>query len=400
MHLLTWVDNRTVLACQILQLAVFSFAFLGMKRTYPQLPGPASFTLHYVCGLLGCILLAARGTIPDVLSIVVANLLIIAAYIFMYRGVLEFLRIPRPIYPLWIALALTVLPLTYFTLVDNRILPRILLVGLFLCVPRLLAAIPLFRTASGKPFRLRFAIYLSLYTAIGLIRVVLSILHGAPANLMAHDSVQTATLFLDLVFVCIMGIFLLMMLSKDLLITSEHQSHLDALSGTLNRRGIEHKLAIELKRLERSTQRLSVALIDIDNFKAINDRSGHAAGDAALLAVVEAISTRLRAYDILGRFGGDEFLLILPHTACHDAITVADRIDQQVRAASLPGIDLLLTISIGITEAVPAETAAELLARADQALYNAKDAGRSCRRVLLHQQHSQFSDNESSLIAG
>ena len=175
------------------------------------------------------------------------------------------------------------------------------------------------------------------------------------------------------------------MLCGDLLTLVKDESERDLLCGVLNRRGIEQKLDAELKRAGRSGHGLSIALIDIDHFKAINDYAGHAAGDTALRDVVSAISGRLRAHDLLGRFGGDEFLLIFPHTSCSDALVVSTRIEQSVHELSIPGAGMPLTISIGITQAGPGEIAGPLLARADKALYNAKNAGRNCCRVLLHE---------------
>jgi diguanylate cyclase (GGDEF)-like protein len=179
------------------------------------------------------------------------------------------------------------------------------------------------------------------------------------------------------------------MLCSDLLTLVRDESERDLLSGVLNRRGIELKLTTELKRAARSGQNLSVALIDIDHFKTINDRAGHAAGDSALRDVVSAVSERLRAHDFLGRFGGDEFLLVLPQTSCSDAVLVSSRIEQSVRGLSVPGAGLPLTVSIGVTQATPGEVADPLLARADKALYTAKNEGRNCCRVLLHETDSE-----------
>jgi diguanylate cyclase (GGDEF)-like protein len=141
-------------------------------------------------------------------------------------------------------------------------------------------------------------------------------------------------------------------------------------------------LDAELKYVQRSRHRLSVALIDVDYFKAINDIQGHAAGDAALRDVADAISSHLRGRDYLGRYGGDEFLLILPNTPCSIALSVTERLNRAVTNLHLTAGTTPLTLSIGITEAVPHDDAASLLARADKALYQAKSDGRNCRRVV------------------
>jgi diguanylate cyclase (GGDEF)-like protein len=198
----------------------------------------------------------------------------------------------------------------------------------------------------------------------------------------------------------LIGLSFLLMLCSDLLTLVKDESERDLLCGVLNRRGIEQKLDAELKRAGRLGQNLAIALIDIDHFKAINDHAGHAAGDAALRDVVSAISNRLRPHDLLGRFGGDEFLLILPHTSTSEAFTVSSRIEQSVRELSIPGEAIPLTISIGLTQTAAGEIADTLLARADKALYTAKHAGRNCCRVLLHETAAKEDQQPIILPAG
>jgi len=183
------------------------------------------------------------------------------------------------------------------------------------------------------------------------------------------------------VSLCVTGLFILVLSSSELIARSRDESQKDSLSGAFNRRGIEVKLAAELKLIQRTKHKLSVALIDVDYFKSINDIQGHAAGDAALRDVAETISTHLRGRDYLGRYGGDEFLLILPQTACTVAVSVAERLNQAVTNLSQSGGGLPLTLSIGLTEAVADDDAVTLIARADKALYKAKSDGRNCRRV-------------------
>ena len=174
---------------------------------------------------------------------------------------------------------------------------------------------------------------------------------------MQHQHAPDRTLVTTSVsFTFVIGLFPAHALTSRLLTPFKDESERDLLSGVLNRRGIEQKLEIELKRIERSDQPLSIALIDIDHFKTINDTAGHAAGDTALRDVVTAISERLRAYDLLGRFGGDEFLLVLPHTSCRRALrrSHTHRATPSVRSRPVHS-GPSLTISIGLTQAVVGE---------------------------------------------
>ncbi len=153
----------------------------------------------------------------------------------------------------------------------------------------------------------------------------------------------------------------------------------DALTGAPNRRAIEEVARDELARCRRSGLPLAVLLLDLDHFKAINDTYGHAAGDAALRAFVATATAQLRARDTLGRYGGEEFLVVLPATTCEDARATAERLRVAVAGATLEAGEhrLRVTTSIGVAEAAGNDDIDAMLARADTALYQAKAQGRN-----------------------
>ena len=158
-------------------------------------------------------------------------------------------------------------------------------------------------------------------------------------------------------------------------------AHEDPLTGALNRRALVERLEHELTRARRSGSWPAVAVLDVDFFKDINDRFGHAAGDAALRALTEAVAERLRAGDALGRLGGEEFAVMLAGTDASAAAVYADELRMLV-AANAAATGTPFTISVGV--AVPQhgrEDAQGLLAAADGALYDAKRAGRDTVRA-------------------
>ena len=151
----------------------------------------------------------------------------------------------------------------------------------------------------------------------------------------------------------------------------------DALTGLWNRRHLEHLLHKEVQRAVRMNSPLCVALADIDHFKSINDRFGHAAGDAALKQVAETLLAALRAGDELGRWGGEEFVFLLPATDLPNARLCAERMREAVAARRLAKPEhLALSVSIGVAALQPGESASALLVRADRAMYRAKEEGR------------------------
>jgi diguanylate cyclase (GGDEF)-like protein len=396
---LSWMDNRTLFACQTLLAVVYAVAFLGMKRMNRHLPGTGNFALGFLSAFLGCILTVLRGHIPNFVSVVVEHFLIFSAFVLFYRGILLFFRSPRTTRLLWISIAVSLVLLTYFSTVCDLIAPRILIISLVLFLSRGLIAVELFRQAGQRSNIFVFAVLMAAYTLVGAGRSIATFLHGPPYDVMQVSRFQTPWLVINLLFICIIGLFFLLMLSSELVAIVEAQSLHDHVSGALNRRGIDQRLALELVRAERNGYQLAIALIDIDHFKQINDTAGHAAGDAALRQVVEVISGRLRSYDFFGRFGGDEFLLVLPQTSCDDALRIAERMKHAVSGLVVSGFAFPITLSIGLTFATPCETAISMLARADMALYNAKRAGRNCIRILLESIDQDSLDNADTCAA-
>jgi diguanylate cyclase len=157
----------------------------------------------------------------------------------------------------------------------------------------------------------------------------------------------------------------------------EELAQLDELTGVLNRRHIMKCLNEEMARAQRSNIPCSVAIIDLDFFKRINDQFGHPAGDEALRTFAISIFANIRAIDKLGRYGGEEFLLILPDTAKDQAVRTLDRLRSIISEVDWTTISGNLTMSAGICSVRQADSANDILARIDCALYRAKDAGRN-----------------------
>jgi diguanylate cyclase (GGDEF)-like protein len=394
MSFISSVDVGTLLGCQIVLTLVYAIVFCCMKVIYPHLRGAGSVTLAFLATTIANILLLLSGSIPPVLSVVLSHCLLLSAFVLFYTGVLHFFKSPRKIRYAWI-FAIVASALTFYLVQSHRYpktLTYVIAISFFLL--RGLIALEIFRHAAGRIFLKIFVVLMAAYAIFALNRILFQLIHGAPPDLAQRNVLQIISVLLSVSFAFLIGLSFLLMLCSELLTLVKDESERDLLSGVLNRRGIEQKLNTELKRAGRS---MSIALIDIDFFKTINDRAGHAAGDTALRNVVSAISGHLRPHDLVGRFGGDEFLLIFPHTSSSEALGISSRIEQSVRELSIPDAGMPLTTSIGITQAISSEIADSLLARADKALYNAKNAGRNCCRVLLHET-TPTSDSKRGLL--
>ena len=150
----------------------------------------------------------------------------------------------------------------------------------------------------------------------------------------------------------------------------------DALTRIANRYRLEKALQLECERAQRFRQPLSLIAMDLDDFKPINDRYGHARSDAALVRMVDSLRTCLRELDLLARWGGDEFVIVMPQSTLGEALDVAGRL-RQVMAQLEPVGECRLTMSYGVVQWQEGEDQHALLARADKALYRAKGAGKN-----------------------
>ncbi|MGY2399558.1 diguanylate cyclase [Pseudomonas sp. SDO5271_S396] len=149
----------------------------------------------------------------------------------------------------------------------------------------------------------------------------------------------------------------------------------DALTRVANRYRLEKVLLEATDRAERFRLPLALIAMDIDDFKPINDRYGHSVGDQTLIRVAEALESRMRPDDLLARWGGDEFMVVLPDSSLEDARAQAETLRRQVRNTPVSS-DFRVTLSLGVAERRPGESPVDLMARADQALYRAKAKGK------------------------
>ena len=167
------------------------------------------------------------------------------------------------------------------------------------------------------------------------------------------------------------------------LIRERQHAYIDQLTGIPNRRAYQARLAEERRRTKREGKAMCLVIWDIDHFKSINDRYGHQMGDKVLACVAQKITQRLRGSDFTARFGGEEFVSLLPDCEIDDALQLTDQLRREIACCDQVSEQGLLevTLSCGIAKLDPEESDRALFARADVALYRAKRQGRN--RVCL-----------------
>ncbi|HEY3929518.1 MAG TPA: diguanylate cyclase [Candidatus Koribacter sp.] len=159
----------------------------------------------------------------------------------------------------------------------------------------------------------------------------------------------------------------------------EQLAYIDGLTGTFNRRLFERRIADEIERAKRYQSTLSLIMVDLDHFKRVNDEFGHLLGDEVLRAVSQIFHQTLRKPDVVCRYGGEEFVLVLPETSRANAVRVAEKLRNLIAAYEFPGIPSRVTISAGVADFPSCgATRDELVGAADDNLYLAKQSGRNC----------------------
>jgi diguanylate cyclase (GGDEF)-like protein len=202
----------------------------------------------------------------------------------------------------------------------------------------------------------------------------------AVAYVTANSTLNAGSAMVYLVVALAFQLTLVALVVSQFVTELTEASRFDALTATLNRRAIDEVLSAEVLRARRLKDVFSVLMIDADHFKDINDRHGHAAGDRGLQHLGTVFTTQMREIDRVGRYGGEEFVVVLPGTSVSEARLLADRLRERVEALPLRWQErsITLTISVGVAQwQGDGDQVSELLARADAALYRAKQSGRN-----------------------
>jgi diguanylate cyclase (GGDEF)-like protein len=260
---------------------------------------------------------------------------------------------------------------------------RIVLGCLTVSIYAFLTAAELRRERRRAPFGLlrRWPAFFApaLHGAVFLLPLPLALLVPADRGVVSLASGWIAVLLVEAMLYVVGTAFVVLVLAKEQTArTHKTAASTDELTGLLNRRGVLASAQQLIDRAARRQEPMSVLMFDLDHFKSINDRFGHRVGDETLCLFAAVATAQLRASDLIGRFGGEEFLAVLPGTL-EDAAVAAERLRLafQAAAANVAGCDVGATVSIGAASGLPNTDMASLLIRSDAALYRAKAAGRN-----------------------
>ncbi len=350
----------------------------GLQHPALSLWAKASWAL-----LLGYAFLGARVFLPLGVSVFVGNVLICLGLLLYNQALSVHLLQQRLSRWPWIALALGAGLI--LLMLPWPLAPRTALISLLFTALLLPSVALVFRHGwHAEPSLRTVGITLALAAGALCVRGIHAMLVPQDYDHLLQSSLGQGLTFL-VSFISLLGTgfgFVLACFERSTR-RMEEMATTDGMTACLNRSATDALLAHSLERGRRDGAPVAFALLDLDFFKQINDRHGHGAGDDALRTFAEVVRKRLRGSDVLGRMGGEEFGLILPATDAPGAQRLVDDIRRAVEGLSLRGRDgqaIQLTVSAGIAVAASDSglSADQLCARADRALYRAKDGGRNC----------------------
>lgn len=372
------LDVRSIILIAGIMSLLMAIALHFMKRNYPSsIKGLAEWAAAPMILFVATLLFAARGAIPNLFSIVLANLLLFGGASLLYFGSQRFFGV-GPSIPLWSGLAaLVLLPIAWFALIEPHHGIRVALIASFMA-SLAFAHARLILSSGPHTFSTYFAGAAQLLLAFAQTsRFFVSFDLPAGDAIFDNSSSSQASYVAIYAFAILAGTIGMILMATDRLRGElEHLATHDSLTGALNRRALIEAAELELARCRRNHGIMALLMIDLDHFKAINDTHGHPVGDRVLVDFVARVKNLLRQPDRFGRFGGEEFVALLPETPLNEARVVAERLRAMIEAKTedLPPC----TVSIGVTVSRSDDAGLdEIISRADAALYQAKHAGRN-----------------------
>ena len=332
---------------------------------------------------IGMFLLGLRDILPDYITIIVANTLVTASLVFYFEGTRRFLGAGEDIHPIGVIAIIVQIGLFYYYTypvpsVNNRIIVIAIIMAFLsaLCVREFLRNIPDHWRIFGTMMALAFAGY----GIFQVYRVIWTLGEKPIQSFMDAGTIHALTFIFVMLLIAGSSFGYIWMVISRLEIELTDLASRDQLTNILNRRGVEVLAVHEFAKMSRVDDNLALILTDIDHFKSINDRFGHQVGDDVLAAFTHLISQNLRPYDVFGRLGGEEFIIILPNTTLEQAQSLAERLRILVETLEikLDGNEIRITASFGVAKHISeTDTLQKLIPFADKAMYQSKERGRN-----------------------
>ncbi|MGL6291650.1 MAG: diguanylate cyclase [Silanimonas sp.] len=378
------LDLRTI---AVLSTVLSTLTFIALAAVMRDFPSDSRAELRYwTLGIgllaLGWLLIAVRGRVPDVASVVMGNLVLFLAFQFMLFALRAFLHLPvlrwRDLVAPLLQVAVSVVFLWFVPSLTARVVLGALLVAAVLA-----EAAHVLWVHAPRPQPMAYhvvGVSLVAMVVILLSRAAVQLGSGGVDEMMQPSPMQGIVFTMANMAPLVATLGFLLMINERLQRAMHRLAVADPLTGLVNRRELERRAELLLRDRQLA---LGVVAIDADHFKRINDTRGHDAGDRVLVALSERLLAAARPGDVVGRLGGEEFVMLLPQAGADEARQRAEALRASIAGAPVTLDDgaLDVTVSIGVALRGAETTLADLLRTADHAMYAAKAAGRN--RVVV-----------------
>ena len=378
------MDPRTTVLIGSITSCLMAIVLSLLARATPlPVPGLRTWAVGAWLVFVALLLLGLRDWVSPLLSVTLGNGALVLAYIVWLAGTRQHFG-ERMRWPLWLAAwALAIAATTWYAYGEESFRARTAIVaGLCAAISAWHAlALPRHPQAPclGQSMGLTLATsWLAALAAVYGVRAVHAlVLPQGDSGLLSQDAIQIVYTGCFTICNLMLVIGFATMASDYVRARIEEQAVRDPLTGTLNRKALRECLEREHSRSARSRQAFSVAMVDVDHFKQINDSHGHPVGDRVLVHLCRRMQALVRPHDVVARYGGEEFMIVMPDTPLPAALQAAERILNEAVKTEGPALPAF-TISLGVAEwSVNDGTADATVQRADAALYTAKAKGRN-----------------------
>jgi diguanylate cyclase (GGDEF)-like protein len=382
------LDVRTMGIFSAVTPFILGFIMLIYWRERKVYGGFGRWVLANFCLGTGYLFGALRGFIPDSTSVILGNAIIVYCVILLYEGIEDFYARPAFSRLNYLIFGCYLLAQSYLTYIDPNINVRVALSSLLVSFLIFRSALKLFRGGIPELRQTsRSAGYLFVGTALlPFVRAIVALLQPSQIDFFT-DPLNSWFSIVFIISMIAWTFYFFFLNSARLELDLETAraeldviARTDSLTNLYNRRHFDEYAQVEFRRAKRYGYMLSFLVLDVDNFKSVNDCNGHGVGDAVLLSLSEILRSEVRPFDLLARFGGDEFLFMLVDTDEEQAYSIAERIRNLVEqtAVVFDSHNLNVCVSVGLTTVQPGDMDLRLiLKRADDALYRAKQEGRN-----------------------
>lgn len=379
------LDFRTLSLTLMLFSLVFGLGMFAYSREHPKFSGIKTIGVGYFLIGGGCVLLGLRHFIYDFASIVLSNTAIIMGVVLIYRGLFNFLgislRFERWLSPTLVLLIAAVLYFYTFHIPDvNR---RIQAFSIAFAVACFIGASGLLQHREIHN-RMVAKMLIGMFLLVGvffIFRLLWSFYEIPPDDFMKAGLLSALAVIAGEFLVILSSFSTIWMASDELQDELSEIARVDPLTGIYNRRAFDECCDIEFSRAQRSGTSFAIIMCDLDHFKKVNDEHGHHVGDEVLRRFTAILKDRIRQHDVVARFGGEEFVLLLPNNNTEQGLQVAEQLRAKTAATQITiGSDISLTLSasFGVAHYCAGDSEwSAVLHRADNALYAAKKQGRN-----------------------